>query len=90
MCEQMLFQHCLRVGGKHVEARHVTLMADCAQACQTAAAFMLRGSVRHTLVCRICAEICEACAEDCERIGGMDACVRACRRCARECGEMAA
>lgn len=86
----MLFQHCLRLGGKHAEAQHVTLMTDCAQICQVAADFMQRGSSRHALVCGICAEICAACAEDCERVGDMDACVQACRRCAQECQAMAA
>ena len=88
-CEHMIYQHCLRMGGKHVEAEHLKLMADCAQICRTSADFMLRGSPRHGLTCRVCAEICEACAENCERIGEMEECVRACRRCAETCREMA-
>jgi hypothetical protein len=90
MCQHMIFEHCLQLGGKHVEPEHLKLMADCAQICHTAEDFMLRGSPRHMLTCRICAEICEACAGDCERIGEMDDCVTACRRCAKSCREMAA
>lgn len=86
----MIYRHCLQLGGKHVEPAHLQLMADCAQICRTSADFMLRGSPRHALTCRACAEICEACADDCERIGDMADCVQACRRCAEACREMAA
>lgn len=89
-CEEMIYQHCLKLGGKHVEAEHLKLMADCTEICRTAADFMLRGSPRHRLTCAVCAEICEACADDCERVGDMDDCVAACRRCAEACREMAA
>lgn len=89
MCEHMIYQHCLQMGGKHVEAEHLKLMADCAQICRTSADFMLRGSPRHMVTCRACAEICEACADDCERIGEMDDCVQVCRNCAAACREMA-
>lgn len=90
VCEQMIFQHCLKVGGKHAEAAHLTLMADCAQICALSADFMTRGSPRHALTCRLCAEICTACAEDCQRIGDMAECVEACRHCAETCRAMAA
>lgn len=89
-CEQMIFSHCLEMGGKHVQPDHLKLMADCAQICLTAADFMIRKSPRHGLVCRVCAEICEACAKDCESIGDMDECVGVCQRCAASCREMAA
>ena len=89
-CEQTLFQHCLSMGGKHVEEKHVRLMADCIEICQTAANFMLRGSDQHAFVCGACAEICEACAESCEAIGGeeMKRCAEVCRQCAESCREM--
>jgi hypothetical protein len=89
ICEHMIFQHCLKLGGKHAESGHLLLMQDCAQICRTSADFMIRGSSRHSLVCKVCAEICEACADDCERMGDMDDCVRACRQCAQSCREMA-
>lgn len=89
-CQETLFNHCLEVGGKHVEASHVRLMADCIQACQTAADFMVRGSQFHASECAACADVCEACAESCERIGGeeMKRCAEICRRCAASCREM--
>jgi hypothetical protein len=89
ICEQMIFQHCLHVGGKHAGQEHLKLMTDCAQICQVCADFMIRGSRRHDLICRACADICDACAADCERLGDMDDCVAACRQCARSCREMA-
>ena len=87
-CLQMLASHCLEVGGKHVEAKHVKLMLDCIQISQTSADFMLRGSDHHAHVCRECAEICRACAESCDEIGDMEDCVAACRACAESCGKM--
>jgi hypothetical protein len=89
-CEHMIYQHCLRLGGPHAEPAHLTLMADCAQICRTAADFMIRNSPRHGAVCAACAEICTACADDCERVGQMEECVKACRLCAESCREMAA
>lgn len=87
-CLQMLSQHCLAVGGKHVEPTHFRLMMDCAQICAVSADFMLRGSAHHAHICAECAEICEACAKSCEELGGMDDCVRACRACAESCRKM--
>jgi hypothetical protein len=86
--------HCLELGGKHADPAHVGLLLDCAQICQTSADFMLRGSDRHQLTCRICADICRACAEDCERMAGGDQmlrqCAEVCRRCEQSCERMAA
>ncbi len=89
-CQEMLFNHCLEVGGKHIEKEHVKLMADCIQACQTAADFMTRDSQLHASTCEACADVCDACAESCERIGGeeMKRCAEICRRCAESCREM--
>ncbi len=89
-CQETLVNHCLPMGGKHVEAEHVKLMLDCIQACQTAADFMRRDSRFHTSECRACAEICEACATSCENIGGeeMKRCAEVCRRCAESCHQM--
>ena len=82
---------CLRMGGKHAEAGHITLLLDCAQICQTSADFMLRGSELHTRTCAACAEVCERCAEDCAEFDDetMQACADACRTCADLCREMA-
>lgn len=90
VCQDTLYDHCLEMGGKHVEKEHVKLMVDCIEACQAAANFMKRGSMLHASECEACAEICDACAESCERVGGkeMVRCAEACRRCAVACREM--
>jgi hypothetical protein len=86
--------HCLELGGKHADPAHIGLLLDCAEICQTSANFMLRGSERHQLTCRICADICSACADSCERMAGGDQmmkdCAERCRRCAESCERMAA
>jgi hypothetical protein len=89
-CEQVLFRHCLEMGGRHLEQGHVRLMADCIEICQTAANFMLRGSDMHQEVCGACADICDACADTCDKIGGaeMDRCAEVCRVCAESCRGM--
>ncbi len=90
VCQDALYNHGLEMGGGHVEARHVRLMADCIQACQTAADFMRRGSPVHASECTACADVCEACAESCDRIGDerMRRCAETCRRCAQSCRDM--
>lgn len=89
-CLSMAMNHCLELGGAHVEKPHFTLMMTCAEMCRTSAHVMLMGSPQHKLTCRACAEICRLCADDCERIGDMDECVTACRACAESCERMAA
>jgi hypothetical protein len=86
--------HCLQLGGKHAEARHIRLLLDCAEICQTSANFMLRGSDLHSRTCSVCAEVCARCADECERmaVSGdeiMKRCAEACRRCAQLCQRMA-
>jgi len=85
--------HCLEMGGRHAEPRHIRLLLDCAEICQTSANFMLRGSDLHSRTCGVCAEVCVRCAEDCEQFRDdpmMMACAETCRRCAGSCQEMAA
>ena len=83
--------HCLELGGKHAAAEHIRTLLDCAEACQTAANFMLRTSDLHGRVCEVCAEVCERCAEECERFDDaqMRRCAEECRRCAESCRAMA-
>lgn len=92
VCLATLAQHCLNMGGAHVEANHVRAMMDCIQICQTSADFMMRGSERHKLTCGACAHICEDCARSCEALDGpeMKACAVQCRQCAESCRKMAA
>ncbi|RYZ90162.1 MAG: four-helix bundle copper-binding protein [Moraxellaceae bacterium] len=87
-CLKTAMNHCLTMGGEHVEAGHFRLMLDCAKICETSASFQLSGSQFSADVCSVCAEICTACANSCEDIGEMDECVAACRECAQSCTEM--
>ncbi|MDD5463130.1 MAG: four-helix bundle copper-binding protein [Methylococcales bacterium] len=81
--------HCLEMGGKHVEPEHFRLMMNCAEICQLSANFMLSSSRFHNRTCEVCAEICDACAMDCGRIGNMEECASTCRECADSCKQMA-
>lgn len=89
-CLEAAMNHCLEMGGAHLEKAHVRLMRDCAEICQTAANFMLSSSRFHGRVCGVCAEVCDACADSCETLDGMADCARACRACAESCSRMAA
>lgn len=92
VCSQTL-SHCLEMGGVHAEARHIKILMDCAEICQTSANFMLRGSQFHAKVCGACAEVCKACAQFCQHLGAndpqMQICAEACNRCAQSCQQMA-
>lgn len=90
-CLQMV-NHCLGLGGRHAEQKHIQLLAVCAEICRTSAAFMSLGSEHYQDTCRICADICEECARDCDRFGDdehMRECAEVCRRCVESCQEMA-
>ena len=82
--------HCLEMGGKHVEPGHFRLMMACSEICRTSAHFMLIGSEHSKHVCKECAEICDQCGKECESLGGMADCVAACRLCADSTRKMAA
>ena len=88
-CMQTAMNHCLEMGGKHVDPAHFRLMMNCAQLCQTSVDFQLSGSTFSAELCGVCAQLCDACAASCENVGGMDACVAACRACAESCRTMA-
>ncbi|MBN8555450.1 MAG: four-helix bundle copper-binding protein [Deltaproteobacteria bacterium] len=84
-------QYCLEKGGKHAEAKHIRLLIDCAEICQTSANYMLRGSDLHPETCRTCAIVCDQCAESCEQMTGdaeMKCCADICRKCADSCHRM--
>ena len=86
--------HCLQLGGKHAEAAHIRLLADCTEICRSSADFMLRASDFHPRLCGICAEVCRRCAHDCLRVDPDDQmmrdCAAQCRSCADSCERMAA
>ena len=89
-CYSTALNHCLEMGGKHVEPEHFKLMLNCAKICEASACLELSGSSFSAQLCGICADICEACAKSCEEVGEMEACVEACRKCAESCRQMAA
>lgn len=88
MCLRMAMTYCLERGGRHAEQKHLRLMLNCAELCQTSANFMLSDSPLHGRVCLICAETCEACAKSCEQVGDMRDCVEECLSCAKSCRSM--
>jgi hypothetical protein len=84
--------HCLRMGGKHADPAHITLLANCAEMCRTSADFMLSDSAFSSEACDVCASICERCATSCEEFSGdeqMSACAELCHKCADSCTDMA-
>ncbi len=84
--------HCLTKGGRHAEAEHIGMLADCARICATSADFLLRHSKQHQEICRVCAVICRACEQDCRSFTDdamMMECAEACRACAESCERMA-
>lgn len=85
--QDVLVNHCLAMGGAHVEQQHVKLMLDCIEITQTCADFLRRESQLHQQVCQICSEVCQACADSCDQLGGaeMQRCAAACRQCADAC-----
>ena len=93
ICQETV-QHCLKLGGRHAEAKHIGLLQTCAKICDTSAAFMLSGSEYHNRTCAVCAEVCASCAESCAGMAEGDEtmlrCADACRSCAESCRRMAA
>lgn len=84
--------HCLRVGGKHADERHISILQDCADLCKLSEDGMVRSSGVMERMCRLCGDVCMACAESCESFGDdrtMGKCAEACRACADSCRQMA-
>lgn len=85
-------QHCLTMGEKHAEIKHITLMKECAEICQLAASFMIEKSDFAHDLCGVCARVCDACAVSCNEVDSQDAmmkfCITACRKCAESCRNM--
>ena len=90
VCLTTFSQHCLDVGGPHVEPRHTRLMLACAEICRTCAFFIELGTEFHKRTCAVCAEVCAECAKSCEEFDDMQECAEACRRCAEACRPLAA
>jgi hypothetical protein len=83
---QAAISFCLEQGGKHVEARHLKLLLECAAICRASTVFLIHRSEFHLKVCDVCAEVCGSCAASCEELG-MTECAQACRYCAASCLE---
>jgi hypothetical protein len=79
--------HCLTLGGRHADARHIRTLLDCGQICSASADFLLRGSNFHARACGVCAEVCAACVESCLEIGPHDQTMQRCAEVCRECGD---
>lgn len=63
VCLQTATNHCLEVGGKHVEAEHFRLMLNCAAVCEACAASCKKlGGMDE------CVEACTNCAESCRKM----------------------
>jgi hypothetical protein len=90
ICKNTL-SYCIRQGGEHAELKHLSVMMDCAEICNTAAAFMLSGSTNHALTCGACADICKQCAQSCYAFNDsqMKECADMCTKCAKSCAAMA-
>ena len=73
VCLTTFSQHCLDVGGPHVEPRHTRLMLACAEICRTCAFFIELGTEFHKRACAVCAEVCAECARSCEEFDDMQA-----------------
>jgi hypothetical protein len=61
ICLPAAMNHCLELGGKHVERAHFTLMMACAEICRTSGHFMLIGTEHHRHTCAECAEMYAMC-----------------------------
>jgi hypothetical protein len=82
---------CLKMGGDHAEAKHMTIMNACADACVMSADYILRDVEFKNQMCGMCAEICDECAESCEKFDDkfLKDCAQTCRKCAESCSQMA-
>jgi hypothetical protein len=78
------------MGGAHIDPVRIRSLLDCADVCQVAATFMMRGSHRHVELCAVAARICRDCADLCDGTNDhqLRKCVEACRTCEATCREM--
>lgn len=77
--------HVLRQGGDLADARHIRLLSDCVELCETNSNFMLRGSPFAQETAALCAEICRQCADELD--GSDDAVIQTCADACRDCAE---
>jgi len=86
----MTLTHLRDMGGVHIDPTRVRCLLDCADACQVAATFMMRGSHRHIEMCAVAARICRDAAERCDGTNHeqLRKCVDAARCCETSCREL--
>lgn len=86
----MTLTHLRDMGGVHIDPTRVRSLLDCADACQVAATFMMRGSQRHIEMCAVVARICRDAADRCDgtNFEQLRKCVDACRSCETSCREL--
>jgi hypothetical protein len=91
VCLDTALSHCLVVGGRHAEAKHIRMLFDCAEICRSAADLLIRGSQWHERMCTLCADACVECAQHCDLLGDarMSECAEVCRACAEACTNIA-
>jgi hypothetical protein len=78
---------CLQEQDVKKMAECIRLDMDCAQLCQTTAAFISRNSDHANDLIKVCAEICSDCAEECAKHKDMEHC-RICAELCKKCAEM--
>ena len=90
LCLGTFSRHGLHHAGAHLPPGQLMALLDCAEACRTAADFLLRGSPALPATCRTCAEICALCAESCRALEdpALQACADLCARCSESCRRM--
>jgi hypothetical protein len=84
----MLIAHGLESGGELASAPHIQVVMDCAMLCAATADFLVRGSVRHRALCRLCADVCRACEASCRGMptgSTVARCAELCHACAEAC-----
>lgn len=81
------FEACIGNPGLESRARCVAMLAECARACDTAAAEMASNGVFAREYGKLCASVCDMCAKNCDmfRDDHCRLCAEECRACASEC-----
>ncbi len=85
---QETLMYCLQQGGRHADARHISLLMDTAEFCKTGTSVLFHSSPVSQRVVGVIAEVCQECATSCEQFGDdsqMRACYDACLRAANSC-----
>ena len=85
---QETLMYCLQKGGRHADARHISLLMDTAELCKAGTSVLFHSSPVSQRVVGVIAEVCQECATSCEQFGDdpqMKACYDACLRTANSC-----